>query len=110
MPWSTCAPKGVKANATGKRAPRPRRYHLQQERHPFSTRQKPTDHLGHRLGSPAVTSCGFGEPEFRQIATGSAEVSTALPPMVKTATREVEAKVRAEVEALCARFPSIRVL
>jgi len=58
---------------------------------------------GLRLGSPASTTRGFKEPEMAQIAGWIADVVDAM-----SAGANVDAtvvKVRAEVEALCARFP-----
>jgi glycine hydroxymethyltransferase len=54
---------------------------------------------GVRLGSPAATTRGFGEPEFRQIARWICEVVDDL------GDETVEARVRTEVTELCARFP-----
>ncbi|MCA0956392.1 serine hydroxymethyltransferase, partial [Mameliella alba] len=58
-----------------------------------------------RLGSPAGTTRGFGEAEFRQIADWIIEVVDGLAANGEEGNAEVEAKVRAEVEALCQRFP-----
>ncbi|MFT9258942.1 MAG: serine hydroxymethyltransferase [Acetobacter sp.] len=57
---------------------------------------------GIRLGSPAVTARGFGVAEFREIARFVDEVLSAH----NTAdAQSVENRVRAEVSALCQRFP-----
>jgi len=58
---------------------------------------------GLRVGSPAGTTRGFGVAEFRQVGTWIGEVLDGL----KTGgdNSAVEAKVRAEVLALTARFP-----
>ena len=67
--------------------------------------EKPTVTSGIRLGSPAGTTRGFGEAEFRQIADWIIEVVDGLAANGEDGNAAVEAKVRAEVEALCARFP-----
>ena len=60
---------------------------------------------GIRLGTPAGTTRGFMEPEFRQIARWIVEVTEGLSAHGEDGNGAVEAKVRAEVAALCARFP-----
>jgi len=58
---------------------------------------------GLRLGSPASTTRGFKEAEMAQVAGWIADVVDAM-----SAGGDVEAaiaKVRAEAEKLCARFP-----
>ena len=60
---------------------------------------------GIRLGSPAGTTRGFGEPEFRQIADWIIEVVDGLAANGEEGNAEVEAAVKAEVLELCARFP-----
>lgn len=66
--------------------------------------EKPTVTSGVRLGTPAGTTRGFGEEEFRQIGRLIVRVLDGL-----AANREdnsaVEAAVRAEVAELCRRFP-----
>ncbi|GAB3131460.1 serine hydroxymethyltransferase [Novispirillum itersonii] len=66
--------------------------------------EKPTVTSGVRLGTPAGTTRGFGEEEFRQIGRLIVRVLDGL-----AANREdnsaVEAAVRAEVAELCGRFP-----
>ena len=57
------------------------------------------------MGSPAGTTRGFGEPEFRQIGDWITQVVDGLAANGEDGNAEVEAQVRAEVEALCARFP-----
>ena len=66
--------------------------------------QKPTVTSGIRLGSPAATSRGFGGDEFRQIGMWIAEVLEGLSKNPDN-NGDVQAKVRAEVVALCRRFP-----
>ncbi len=67
--------------------------------------EKPTITSGIRLGSPAATTRGFGEAEFRQVADWIIEVVDGLAANGAEGNADVEAKVKAEVEALCARFP-----
>ncbi|WP_323021375.1 serine hydroxymethyltransferase [Pararhodobacter sp.] len=66
--------------------------------------EKPTITSGIRLGSPAGTTRGFGVAEFRQIADWIIEVVDGLAAHGEEGNGAVEARVRAEVEALCARF------
>nr|WP_305802574.1 serine hydroxymethyltransferase [Paracoccus sp. MA] len=67
--------------------------------------EKPTVTSGIRLGSPAATTRGFGEPEFRQIARWIIEVVDGLAANGPDGNAAVETRVKAEVQALCARFP-----
>ena len=60
---------------------------------------------GLRLGSPAGTTRGFGEAEFRQIGQLIAEVVDGLAAHGEEGNGEVEARVRREVRGLTARFP-----
>jgi glycine hydroxymethyltransferase len=62
----------------------------------------PAQTSGIRVGSPAGTTRGFGPAEFNDIGDMIADVLDAL---VAQDNGAVEAKVRARVEALCARFP-----
>jgi len=96
-------PKGVKGNATEKALGRA---HITTNKNgiPFDT-EKPTITSGIRLGSPAGTTRGFGEAEFRQIADWIVEVVDGLAANGEDGNAAVEEKVRAEVEALCDRFP-----
>ena len=71
---------------------------------PFDT-EKPTITSGIRLGSPAGTTRGFGESEFRQIADWIVEVVDGLAANGEDGNADVEAKVKSEVQALCDRFP-----
>ncbi|HEY3910134.1 MAG TPA: serine hydroxymethyltransferase [Stellaceae bacterium] len=70
--------------------------------------EKPTVTSGIRLGSPAATTRGFGIAEFRAVGCMIGEVLHALargrgdPTLVDAAA---EARMRAEVGELCARFP-----
>lgn len=67
--------------------------------------EKPMVTSGIRLGAPAGTTRGFGEAEFRQIARWIVDVVDGLASHGDEGNAEVEEKVRAEVAALCARFP-----
>ncbi|MTH35823.1 aminotransferase class I/II-fold pyridoxal phosphate-dependent enzyme [Paracoccus limosus] len=67
--------------------------------------EKPFVTSGIRLGAPAGTTRGFGEAEFRQIARWIVEVVDGLAANGEEGNAEVEAKVKGEVEALCAQFP-----
>ncbi|PIE14253.1 MAG: serine hydroxymethyltransferase [Rhodobacterales bacterium] len=67
--------------------------------------EKPFVTSGIRLGTPAGTTRGFKEAEFRQIADWIVEVVDGLAANGPEGNAEVEAKVKAEVEALCASFP-----
>ncbi|OWU70885.1 serine hydroxymethyltransferase [Roseovarius sp. 22II1-1F6A] len=67
--------------------------------------EKPFVTSGIRLGTPAGTTRGFREDEFRQIARWIVEVVDGLAANGDDGNSEVEAKVRDEVSALCAKFP-----
>jgi glycine hydroxymethyltransferase len=96
-------PKGVKGNATEKALGRA---HITCNKNgiPFDT-EKPTITSGVRLGTPAGTTRGFGEGEFRQIGRWITEVVDGLAANGEDGNAAVEAKVKAEVEALCKQFP-----
>ena len=96
-------PKGVKGNATEKALGRAN-ITCNKNGVPFDP-EKPTVTSGIRLGSPAGTTRGFGEAEFRQIADWIIEVVDGLAANGEEANAAVEAKVRSEVAKLCARFP-----
>ncbi len=70
---------------------------------PFDTKP-PTVTSGVRLGSPAATTRGFTKTEFKQIANWIAETVGTLA-QNPDGNNLVEAKVKAEVKALCDRFP-----
>jgi glycine hydroxymethyltransferase len=70
---------------------------------PFDT-EKPTITSGIRLGSPAATTRGFGQAEFRQIGEMILEVLKGLVQNPDD-NSAVEARVRDRVRHLCARFP-----
>ncbi|MDX1785153.1 MAG: serine hydroxymethyltransferase [Roseovarius sp.] len=67
--------------------------------------EKPTVTSGVRIGTPAGTTRGFKEAEFRQIADWIVEVVDGLAANGAEGNGAVEAKVRGEVAELCARFP-----
>ena len=96
-------PKGVKGNATEKALGRA---HITCNKNgiPFDP-EKPMVTSGIRLGTPAGTTRGFGEAEFRQIADWIIEVVEGLAANGEEGNGEVEAKVKAEVAELCAKFP-----
>ncbi|MDC0484005.1 serine hydroxymethyltransferase [bacterium] len=96
-------PKGVKGNATEKALGRAN-ITCNKNGVPFDP-EKPTITSGIRLGSPAGTTRGFGEAEFRQIADWIIEVVDGLAANGEEGNAAVEAKVRFEVAKLCARFP-----
>ena len=96
-------PKGVKGNATEKALGRAN-ITCNKNGVPFDP-EKPTVTSGIRLGSPAGTTRGFGEAEFRQIADWIIEVVDGLAANGEEANAAVQAKVRSEVAKLCARFP-----
>jgi len=60
---------------------------------------------GIRVGSPAGTTRGFGEAEFRDIGDMVADVLHGVARTDGAGDPSVEADVRQRVEALCARFP-----
>jgi glycine hydroxymethyltransferase len=66
--------------------------------------EKPTVTSGVRLGSPAGTTRGFGQAEFRQIGGLIADVLDGLH-VNGDNNGAVETAVRRKVEALCASFP-----
>jgi len=66
--------------------------------------EKPTVTSGIRLGSPAATTRGFGQAEFRQVGALIAEVLDGLAAKGED-NHAVEAAVQRKVSALCARFP-----
>jgi glycine hydroxymethyltransferase len=60
---------------------------------------------GIRVGSPAGTTRGFGEDEFREIADMVADVLDGLQANGVDNNGPVERQVNERVRALCARFP-----
>ena len=71
---------------------------------PFDT-EKPMITSGVRLGSPAATTRGFAEGEFRQIGRWITEVVEGHAANGEDGNGEIEARVKADVKTLCNRFP-----
>ncbi len=96
-------PKSVKGNATEKSLGRA---HITCNKNgiPFDP-EKPTVTSGVRLGTPAGTTRGFMEPEFRLIGQWIVEVVDGLAAHGEDGNTMVEAAVKAKVAGLCARFP-----
>ena len=67
--------------------------------------EKPMVTSGIRLGTPAGTTRGFGEAEFRQIADWIVEVVDGLAANGPEGNEAVEAKVRGEVAEMLKKFP-----
>jgi glycine hydroxymethyltransferase len=96
-------PKMVKGNDTEKALGRA---HITCNKNgiPFDT-EKPMITSGIRLGSPAGTTRGFGEQEFRQIADMIVEVVDGLAAHGAENNGAVEASVKEKAIALCGQFP-----
>ncbi|MFW8634134.1 serine hydroxymethyltransferase [Cribrihabitans pelagius] len=96
-------PKGVTGNIVDKALGRA---HITTNKNgiPFDP-EKPTVTSGIRLGTPAGTTRGFKEEEFREIADLIVEVVDGLAANGEDGNGAVEAAVREKVAALCARFP-----
>lgn len=71
---------------------------------PFDT-EKPTITSGIRLGTPAATSRGFGEEEFKTVGDLIVETLDGLAKNGEAGNAQVEATVRDKVTALTRRFP-----
>ena len=67
--------------------------------------EKPTVTSGLRLGTPAGTTRGFNEADFREIADMIVEVIDGIAANGEDGNAQVEAEVRARVEALCDKYP-----
>ncbi|WP_428623915.1 serine hydroxymethyltransferase [Sedimenticola sp.] len=67
--------------------------------------QSPFVTSGLRIGSPVVTTRGFGEAECRELSHWIADILDALQ---QGDAEPVIAQVREKVEALCARYPVYR--
>ncbi len=96
-------PKGVKGNQADKALGRAN-ITANKNGIPFDP-EKPFVTSGLRLGSPAGTTRGFGEAEFREIGDLIVEVIDGLAANGEENNGEVEAAVKAKVANLCARFP-----
>ena len=96
-------PKGVTGKATEAALGRA---HITANKNgvPFDP-EKPFVTSGIRLGSPAGTTRGFREEEFRQIARWIVEVVDGLAANGDDGNSDTEARVTGEVKALCARYP-----
>ncbi len=96
-------PKGVTGNITDAALGRA---HITTNKNgiPFDP-EKPTVTSGIRLGTPAGTTRGFGEAEFREIGDLIVEVVDGLAANGPDNNSAVEAAVKAKVANLCARFP-----
>ena len=96
-------PKGVKGNATEKAL---ERAHITCNKNgvPFDP-EKPAVTSGIRLGSPAGTTRGFDENDFRQIGRWIIEVVDGLAENGEEGNSAVEEKVKSEVATLCAKYP-----
>ncbi|MEO8530562.1 MAG: serine hydroxymethyltransferase [Deltaproteobacteria bacterium] len=95
-------PKGVTGKATEQALGRA---HITCNKNgiPFDP-EKPFVTSGIRLGTPAGTTRGFKEDEFRQIARWIVQVVEGLAKNGED-NAAVEADVRGQVSALCAKFP-----
>ena len=67
--------------------------------------EKPMVTSGVRLGTPAGTTRGFGEAEFREIGLMIGEVVNGIMKNGEQGDGQVEARVREQASALCRRFP-----
>lgn len=71
---------------------------------PFDT-EKPMITSGLRLGTPACTTRGFGEEEFRTIGKLIVQTLDGLKENGADENSKVESEVRANVKSLCDQFP-----
>ena len=96
-------PKGVTGKATEAALGRA---HITANKNgvPFDP-EKPFVTSGIRLGTPAGTTRGFGEDEFRQIARWIVEVVDGLADNGENGNADVETGVKREVARLCNAFP-----
>jgi glycine hydroxymethyltransferase len=66
--------------------------------------EKPTVTSGIRLGTPAATTRGFGEAEFREVGAFIVEILDAMA-RGEAEALAAETRVHGKVRELCARFP-----
>ena len=101
-------PKGVTGKATEAALDRA---HITTNKNgvPFDP-EKPFVTSGIRLGTPAGTTRGFGEAEFRLIADWIVEVVDGLAANGEAGNGPVEEAVKVKVAALCARYPLYQTL
>jgi glycine hydroxymethyltransferase len=71
---------------------------------PFDT-EKPAITSGIRLGTPACTTRGFGQAEFREIGQMIVEIVDAVAINAGAGDADAETRVRVRVEEMCGRFP-----
>jgi glycine hydroxymethyltransferase len=95
-------PMGLKGNSTEQALERAG-FTCNKNGIPFDD-EKPTITSGVRLGTSAGTTRGFGETEFRRIGALILQVLGGLR-IHPDGDVEIEARVRAEVAALCKEFP-----
>ena len=67
--------------------------------------QKPFVTSGVRLGTPAATSRGFGQAEFREVGKMIVEVLDGLARNGDAGDAQVEHRIKEQAIALCKRFP-----
>ncbi len=96
-------PKGVKGNATEAALGRAG-ITCNKNGIPFDD-EKPTVTSGVRLGTPAGTTRGFGEAEFRQIGKWITQVVDGLAANGEAANAEIEKTIRQSVTKMCEKFP-----
>ena len=96
-------PKGVKGNQADKALGRAN-ITTNKNGIPFDP-ETPTVTSGLRLGTPAGTTRGFKEEDFRIIARWIVQVVEGLAANGEDHNGIVEARVKNEVETLCSRFP-----
>ncbi len=96
-------PKNVKGNQADKALGRA---HITANKNgiPFDP-EKPTVTSGLRLGTPAGTTRGFGEDEFKLIGRWIVEVVDGLSSNGEENNASIEEKVKEEVQNLCVKFP-----
>jgi glycine hydroxymethyltransferase len=98
-------PKGLKGNTTEEALERAG-ITCNKNGIPFDP-EKPMVTSGIRLGTPAGTSRGFGEEEFKLIGNLIGDILDGLAENPED-NSEVEQKAAEQVKALCARFPLYR--